>query len=66
MADTHQPSKEYRARILVRLSDDFLPQPVLTKDEVEAHLREALNLDDPESPIIAVLVDDPRAPKRRY
>ena len=66
MADTHPPSKEYRARILVRLSDDFLPQPVLSKEQVEAHFREALNLGDPESPIIAVLVDDPRAPKRRY
>ncbi|HZJ48217.1 MAG TPA: hypothetical protein VFD97_04165 [Acidimicrobiia bacterium] len=66
MADTHQPSKEFKARILVKLTDDFLPQPVLSKAEVETHLREALNVGDPESPIVAVMVDDPRTIKNRY
>ena len=67
MADTGKPSKEYRARILVKLTDDLLPQPVLTKAEVEAHLAEALNVGDPDSPIVSVMVDDPRTTtKKRY
>ncbi len=61
------PSKEYRARVLVKLTDDLLPQPVLSKAEVEAHLTEALNLGDPDSPILAVMVDDPvTSKKKRY
>lgn len=66
MVDTRKPSKEYRARILVKLTDDLLPQPVLSKAEVEVHLTEALNVGDPNSPIIAVMVDDPRTTKKRY
>ena len=66
MVDTRKPSKEYRARILVKLTNDLLPQPVLSKVEVEAHLTEALNVGDPDSPIIAVMVDDPRTTKKRY
>jgi hypothetical protein len=66
LADTHRPSKEYRARILVKLSDDILPTPVLSNTEVQGLLTEALNVGDPDSPIIAVVVDDPRVTKRRY
>jgi hypothetical protein len=66
LVDARKPSKEYRARILVKLTDDLLPQPVLSKAEVEAHLTEALNIGDPGSPIIAVMIDDPRTLKSRY
>lgn len=67
MADAPKPSKEYRARILVRLTDDLLPQPVLSKGEVEAHLIEALKVGDPESPIVSVTIDDPRTTRtKRY
>ena len=66
MADTRKPSKEYRARILVKLSDDILPTPVLSNTEVQGLLTEALNVGDPDSPIVAVMVDDPRTTKRRY
>ena len=65
MAGT-QPSKEYRARILVKLTDDLLPQAALSPAEVEAQVKEALNVGDPDSPIISVTVDDPRTIKRRY
>lgn len=60
------PSKEYRARIMVRLTDDLLPQAVLSRAETEAHLIEALRVGDPDSPIVSVTVDDPRTttPKR--
>jgi hypothetical protein len=51
---------------LVKLTDDLLPQPVLSKAEVEAHLIEALNVGDPDSPIISVMIDDPRTIKKRY
>ena len=30
-----EPTKEYRARIWVKLSDDFLPRPLLSKSELE-------------------------------
>lgn len=67
MAGTGQPSKEYRARIMVKLTDDLLPQPVLSKAEVEAHLTEALKVGDADSPIAAVMVDDPVISKsKRY
>ena len=61
-----QPSKEYRARIWVKLSDDLLPQPVLSRSEVEEYLKEALSIGDTDSPIVSVSVDDPvtRKPKR--
>jgi hypothetical protein len=67
MVDTRQPSKEYRARIFVKLTDDILPQPVLSKAEVEGYLTEALNVGDAESPVISVTVDDPRDTRtKRY
>ena len=43
MANAGPPSKEYRARIFVRLSDDLLPTPVLSEAELGAQLTEALN-----------------------
>lgn len=54
-----QPSKEYRARISVRLTDDLLPGPALSKADLEAHLIEALHVGEPGSPIVSVRVDDP-------
>ena len=66
MTDGRPPSKEYRARIFVRLSDDILPQPQLSRDEVQALFADALGVGDPDSPIISVTVDDPRVTKRRY
>ncbi len=66
MDRTRQPSKEYRARILVKLSDDILPTPVMSEAELQAHLMEVLHPGDAESPIVAVTIDDPRTIKRRY
>jgi len=67
LADTHKPSKEYHARIRVRLTDDLLPRPLLSKAEVAVHLTEALKAGDPDSPIISVTVDDPMNTRtRRY
>ncbi len=55
-----KPSKEYRARIWVKLSDDFLPHPLLSKAELEDRLTEALGAGTDESPIASIRVDDPR------
>ncbi len=55
-----EPRKEYRARIWVRLTDDLLPSPVLSAAEVQARLADALGTNDPDSPIVSVVVDDPR------
>jgi hypothetical protein len=66
MTDSRPPSKEYRARIFVKLSDDILPLPRLSRDEVQGLVAESLKVGDPDSPIISVVVDDPRATKRRY
>ncbi len=64
---SRKPSKEYRARIWVKLTDDMLPQPLMSKAELEAHLIEVLRCDSPESPIVSVSVDDPRTTtSRRY
>ena len=51
--------KEYHARIWVKLTDDLLPGPVLSKDELEAHLIEGLNVGHPEAPIVSLKVEDP-------
>jgi hypothetical protein len=59
------PTKEYRARILVKLTDDLLPSPVLSKAELAARLVEALSVGDPDSPVVSVIVDDPRDSRRR-
>ena len=55
-----EPTKEYRARIWVKLSDDFLPHPLLTKADLEARITEALDVGSPDSPIVSIRVDDPR------
>lgn len=55
-----EPQKEYRARIWVKLTDELLPSPVLSKEQLQARLVEALGVDDPESPITGVAVEDPR------
>lgn len=60
--------KEYRARIWIRLSDDILPQPLLSKAELEAHLKAALKPGTGDSPIVSLVVEDPRTDSkpRRY
>lgn len=55
-----EPTKEYRARLWVKLSDDFLPHPLLTKEELQAQLTEALAVGSADSPILSIRVDDPR------
>lgn len=55
-----EPTKEYRARIWVKLSDDFLPHPMLSKAELETSLTEALGIGTEGSPIVSIRVDDPR------
>ena len=54
------PTKEYRAFIRVKLTDDFLPSPVLSKDELQALLRNALDVGGDDSPIVSVAVHDAR------
>lgn len=55
-----QPSKEYHARIWVKLTDDLLPSPVLSKAELQEQLSAALNSGQPDSAIVSVSVGDPR------
>lgn len=55
-----EPTKEYRARIRVKLSDEFLPTPLLTKDELRERLVSALGVGAPDSLVVSVVVDDPR------
>ena len=55
-----EPTKEYRARIWVKLSDDFLPRALLSKADLEDRLAEALEIGAEDSPIVSVSVDDPR------
>ncbi len=54
-----EPAKEYRARIWVRLSDDFLPHPLLSKAELEARLVEVLQVGSTDSQVVSLRVDDP-------
>lgn len=56
-----EPTKEYRARIWVKLTDDLLPSPVLSKAELQALLSDALGTNDPDSAIVSVRVEDPRS-----
>jgi hypothetical protein len=55
-----EPRKEYRARIWVKLTDELLPSPVLSKEQLQARLVEALAVGDPQSPVASVVVEDPR------
>ena len=59
------PSKEYHARILVKLTDDLLPSPVLSKEELQAQINAALNVGSEDSPIVSVSVGDPRSSSGR-
>jgi len=56
-----EPTKEYRARIWVKLTDDLLPSAVLSKAELQTLLSDALGTNDPDSPIVSVRVEDPRS-----
>jgi len=60
-----EPTKEYGARIRVKLTEDILPGPVLSKAELEAHLNEALGVGSPESPIVSLTVSDPSDTRSR-
>jgi hypothetical protein len=60
-----EPSKEYRARIWVKLTNDLLPAPLLSKAELEARLKSSLDIGGPDSPIAAVVVDDPSDTRSR-
>ena len=55
-----EPTKEYGASIRVKLTDEFLPAPVLAKTELEALLKEALGVGRSDSPIVSVSVFDKR------
>jgi hypothetical protein len=56
-----EPRKEFRARFWVKLSDDLLPTPLLSKAELEALLLDALKVGEPGSAIVSLAVNDPRA-----
>lgn len=56
--------KEYHATIRVKLTDDMLPHPVLSKRELETLLAASLDAGAPESPITSVSVMDPRTDSR--
>ena len=55
-----EPRKEYRARIWVKLTDELLPSPVLSKEDLQAMISTALNAGAADSPVVSVAVDDPR------
>ena len=63
-----EPTKEYLARIRVKLSEDILPVPALSKEELHAYLTEHLLVGEPDSPIVSLSVGDSseRKPRRRY
>jgi hypothetical protein len=56
-----EPTKEYRARIWVKLTDELLPSPVMSKSELQALLADALRVGRDDSPIVSIAVDDPRS-----
>lgn len=55
-----EPQKEYRARIWVKLTDELLPSPVLSKEQLTEMLQNSLSAGEPDSPVAGVSVDDPR------
>jgi hypothetical protein len=55
-----EPTKDYRAWIRVRLTDDLLPSPMLSEQELRALLEQALEVGRPGSPIVSLSVEDPR------
>ncbi len=54
------PTKEYRVVVRVKLTDELLPSPVISKEELQQLLVEALNVGGTESPVVSVAVYDPR------
>lgn len=57
--------KEYHATIRVRLTDDMLPRPMLSKDELESLLAESLDVGGVHSAIASISVGDPRSDSRQ-
>lgn len=53
-------TKEYRAIIRVKLTDELLPSPVVSKEELQQLLIEGLRVGDNNSPVISVAVHDRR------
>jgi hypothetical protein len=54
------PTKEYHVRIRVKLTDELLPSPLLSRAELESILAEALEVGTADSPIVSLSVRDPR------
>ena len=54
------PTKEYRAVVKVKLTDELLPSPVVSKEELQQLLVEALSAGSADSPVVSVAVYDPR------
>lgn len=55
-----EPTKEYRVRVWVKLTDELLPGPVLSKEELREQLEAQLDVGGPDSPIVSIAVEDPR------
>ena len=53
-------TKEYRAIIRVKLTDELLPSPVVSKEELQQLLIEALRVGDNDSAVVSVAVHDRR------
>ena len=55
-----KPTKEYRAHIRVKLTDELLPSPVLSGQELQDLLVAVLNAGKSDSPVVSASVRDPR------
>ena len=55
-----EPTKEYRVRVWVKLTDELLPGPVLSKEELRDQLQALLDVGGTDSPIVSIAVEDPR------
>ncbi len=53
-------TKEFRAIIRVKLTDELLPSPVVSKEELQQLLVEALQVGDNDSPVVSLVVHDRR------
>ena len=51
---------EYRAIIRVKLTDELLPSPVVSKEELQELLVEALRAGEDDSPVVSLAVHDRR------
>lgn len=54
------PTKEYRVAIRVKLTDEILPSPVVSKEELQRILLEALRVGEGDSPVVSLAVYDRR------